>query len=112
MLLVGKALGAGGCGVGVDAVAAAVDRRCGDVDQLLGEGIELAGFDHHFLDAGPGSLENGGLVGERSPEVIYEVRFARGADVVEDCFDAGIGCDFFVSPKLYGSHGGDLSGGK
>jgi hypothetical protein len=37
--------------MGMYAVAAAVDRRCGNIDQFFGEGIEHTGFDHDFFDA-------------------------------------------------------------
>src|SRR5258706_14233028 len=43
-------------------------------------------------------------IGECPPEIIDELRFAGGAYVVEDRFHASIGCDFFVSPELYGGH--------
>lgn len=106
VLVVGEAFGSGGGGVGVDAVGAAVGGGDGDVDELLGERVEGAGLDHDLLDAGPGALEDSGLVGEGSPEVVDEVGVARGADVVEDGFDAGIGGYLFVGPEFLGGHEG------
>jgi hypothetical protein len=106
VLLVGEALGAGCRGVGVDAVAAAVGDGDRDVDQLFGEGIKSAGFDHDLLDAGPCAFEEVGLVGEGSPEVVDEVGSSGGADIVEDGFDAWIGVDFGISPEFYGGHAG------
>ncbi len=108
MLLIGEALGSGCGGVGVDAIAAVVGGGDGDVDQFFGEGIEGAGLDHDLLHTGPCAFEQGWLIGEGPPEVIYEIGFAGGADVVEDGFDAWVGGDFFVGPEFYGGHG-DLS---
>ena len=104
VLLLGHAFGAGRGGVGVDAVAAVVGDGDGDVDEFFGQRVEGAGLDHDLLDAGPGSFEEIGLVGEGSPEVIDEVGFSSGADVVEDGLDAWVGGDFGVSPELYGGH--------
>jgi hypothetical protein len=105
MMLVGEALGSGRSGVGVDAVATAVGDGDGDVDELFSEWIECAGSDHDLLDAGPGALEEFGLVGESSPEVVDEVGFSRGADVVEDGLDAWVGGDFGVGEEFYCGHG-------
>ena len=104
VLLVGQAFGAGCGGVGVDAVAAVVGDGDGDVDEFFGERVECAGGDHDLLDAWPGALEEIGLVGEGSPEVVDEVGFSRGADVVEDGLDAWVGGDFGVGPEFYGGH--------
>ena len=88
----------------MDAVAATVGGRDGDVDELFGERVERAGFDHDLLDAGPGAFEEVGLVGECAPEVVDEVGFPGGADVVEDGLDAWIGGDFGVCEEFYGGH--------
>jgi hypothetical protein len=71
---------------------------------LLRAGFERARFDHDFFDACPCSFEECRLIGECQPEIIDELRFADGAYVVEDCFYTSIGCDFFVSPELFGGH--------
>jgi hypothetical protein len=63
VLLIGEAFGSGGGGVGVNAVAAAVGDGDSDIDELFGERVECAGSDHNLLDAGPGALEEVGLVG-------------------------------------------------
>ncbi len=97
MLCVGEAFGAGGGGVGVDAVAAAVGGGYGDVDQLLDQGVQSAGG-HDRFDAFPGALEDFGLVGERAPEIVYEIGLAGGADVGKDGADPGVGGDLFVGP--------------
>ena len=91
VLLFGETLCPGRGSVGMNAVAAVVGDGDSNVDQLFGERIERAGLDHDSLDAGPGSLEEIGLVGESAPEVINEIGFAGDADVVEDCFDAWVG---------------------
>ncbi len=109
MLFGGHSFGAGGCGVGVDAVAAAVGGGDSDVDEFFGERVECAGGDHDLLDAGPGAFEEIGLVGEGSPEVVDEVGFSSGADVVEDGLDAWVGGDFGVRPEFYGGHRENLS---
>ena len=104
MLLVRHSFGARGRGVGVDAVAATVDGGDGDVDELFGERIERAWGDHDLLDARPGSFEKFGLIGQGSPEVVDEVGFSGGADVVEDCLEAWVSRDFGVGPEFYGGH--------
>src|SRR6202035_3762345 len=100
-----EAFNAGSGGVGVNAVGAAVDRRDGDVDELLGERIEGTGLDHNLLDARPGTFEQRRLVGQGTPEIVYKVGVAGGADVVEDRLDAGDGGNVGVAPELCGGHG-------
>ena len=73
ILLVGEALGAGCCGVRVDAVAATVRRGYRYIDQLFCERIERSGFHHHLFDARPGSLKKGRLVRESTSEVVHEI---------------------------------------
>ena len=51
VLLVSKTLSPGRSGVGMHAVAAAIDRGCGNIDQFLGEGIERTRLNHNFFDA-------------------------------------------------------------
>jgi hypothetical protein len=105
VLLVGEAFGSGrGC-VGVDAVAAVVGDGDSDVDEFFGERIERAGFDHDLLDAGPDALEEFGMVGEGSPEVVDEVGFSGGSDVVEDGLEARVGGDFGVGEEFLRGHG-------
>ena len=69
--------------MGVDAVVAAVGDGNGDVEHLLGLGIEHSRT-HHLLDALPRALERNRIVGERAPEVVDELGFADGADLVKD----------------------------
>jgi hypothetical protein len=105
VLLVGHSFGTCGGSVGVDAVATVIGDGDGDVDEFFGERVERAGSDHDLLDAGPGMLEEIGLIGEGSPEVVNEVGFSGGADVVEDGLDAWIGGDFGVGEELLRGHG-------
>lgn len=105
VLLFGETLCPGRGSVGMNTVAAVVGDGDGDVDKLFGERIESAGFNHDLLDAGPGSLEESGLVSEHPPEVIDEVGFSGGANVVEDCLDAWVGGDFGVGEKFLSWHG-------
>jgi hypothetical protein len=80
---VGHAFFEGGGGVRSDAVVAIVGDADGDVEQLLGEGIERSG-PHDLLDAFPGALQCGGVVRDGFPEIVDPIGLARGHDVVID----------------------------
>ena len=91
MLGVCHAFGAGGGGVGMDAVGATVGDRDGRVNQFLGHRIKGAGGRHDGFDVRHVRFEQRRIEGQVAPQVIDEVAAARGADVVEDGFDTRIG---------------------
>jgi len=105
VLLVCHAFGTGCGGVGVDAVAATIGDRDGDVDELFGKGVKCSGSNHDLLDAGPGTLEEFRLVGEGSPEIVNKVGFSCCPNVVEDGLDAWVGRDFGVGEEFLCGHG-------
>jgi hypothetical protein len=57
--------------------------RHSHVEQFFGFGIK-GSRTHHLLDALPRTLERDRIVGERAPEIVDELGFADGADVVKD----------------------------
>jgi hypothetical protein len=91
------------------AVAAAIDRRCSNIHQFFGEGIQFARLDHDLFNTRPGSFEQRRLTGECPPEIVNKIRFASSAYFIRDCTNARIALDFFVGPNLYGGHNKDLS---
>src|SRR5207249_6696816 len=64
-----------------DAVRALITGADGEVDHLLGDGIERARR-HHLFDAMPGPPQCGRIARQRLPEVVDPIRAARPHDVV------------------------------
>src|SRR5580692_4706582 len=95
-----------GGGVRGDAVVATIGDADGDIEELLGEGVERSGA-HDLLDAFPGALQYGRIVRDGLPEIIDPVGLARGHDVVVDSanFRARVGifnqskCRHAILPK-------------
>jgi hypothetical protein len=88
----------------MDAVAAAVCRGYRYVNQLFCKWIEHTGLNHHLFDAGPRSFKKGRLIRESTPEVIYKIRLACDANIVEHGFDRRDGFDLLIGPELYCGH--------
>ncbi|MCY1372242.1 hypothetical protein D9M69_594370 [compost metagenome] len=65
-----------------DAVAAVVGDAHRQVDHFLDHRVERARR-HHLLEAGPGALQRGRVVGQVLPEIVDVGHVARRLDVVE-----------------------------
>src|SRR4051812_22389196 len=75
----------------MNAVAAGFRDRYGDIDQLLGQWVEMRWLGHHFLGLRPRVLKECGIEREGSPKVVDEICLSSGTHVVEDCLDARVG---------------------
>jgi hypothetical protein len=98
----GHAIGPRSHSVGMDAVAAAMGDRHRHIEHFLDLGFQHARR-HHILDALPGPAQRPGIVCQRAPEVVDEIRLPRLADVVED--GARLAGKFIVGKQLDGRHG-------
>jgi len=97
----GHALGESRCRMGSDAVVAIVGDADGNVQEFFGQRIDCA-RPHDGFQVIPGAFEERGIVGDRLPEIIDVIGFARGHDVVVNGFDGGIGV--FVFDKAESGH--------
>jgi hypothetical protein len=105
MLLIGQAFRPRCCRVRMNAVVAAVHCGNGYIDQFFREWIKRAGRNHYLFHARPCSFQQAWLIRERSPEVINEIRLARGANIVKDNLQVRLTRYLFLCPKLYGCQG-------
>ena len=88
MLRIRHASGPGRRGMGVDTIATRVGDRNRDVNQFLGQRIELCRRGHQRLDFRPRSLQQRRIKREGPPQVVDEVGFSSRPDVVKHSFDA------------------------
>ena len=87
MLRVRHASGPGRRGMRVDTVATRIGDRNRDVNQFLGQRIELCRRGHQRLDFRPCSLQQRRIKRKEPPQVIDEVGFSDRTDVVKHSFD-------------------------
>ena len=94
-----------GCGrVGMDAIGASVGGGDCNVDHLSHQGVECSFPRHDGLQTGPCALKKRGVDGERTPEIVDEIRLPRSADIVEDGKYVRIVCGLRVAYQLDGGH--------
>ena len=72
-----------GRGVGADAIIAALRHRHRNIDELLGEHIELAVRTEDAFHLCPGLLQQLRIVGQHPPNIIHEIGIAGGTNIGE-----------------------------